>query len=137
MLVRIGECNSTFSSSLSYAKTECKAYNVVDALIYPGLGFGAMITQARTMTDTMIIAGTRRLASLAPALRDPDLPLLPDFADAPKVNYEVAVAVAEQAIKEGSAGVDWKKDEVREKIEEAQWVPEYPDYEYDSTASQD
>ena len=59
----------------------------LDALIYPGLGFGSMITQASTMTDTMIIAGTRRLASLAPALRDPDLPLLPDFADAPKVNY--------------------------------------------------
>ena len=102
-----------------------------DALIYPGLGFGSMITKARTMTDTMIIAGTRRLASLAPALHDPDLPLLPDFSDAPMVNYEVAVAVAEQAIAEGSARVDWSKDEVRARIKEAQWVPAYLDYEYD------
>ncbi|KAI0684678.1 hypothetical protein BC835DRAFT_1388565 [Cytidiella melzeri] len=102
-----------------------------NALIYPGLGFGSMITNARTMTDTMIIAGTRRLASLAPALRDPDLPLLPDFADAPKVNYEVAVAVAEQAIEEGSARVGWKKEEVRERVKEAQWQPVYEDYEYD------
>ena len=90
-----------------------------------------MITKARTMTDTMIIAGTRRLASLAPALLDPDLPLLPDFSDAPMVNYEVAVAVAEQAIAEGSARVDWSKDEVRARIKEAQWVPAYLDYEYD------
>lgn len=90
-----------------------------------------MITKARTMTDTMIIAGTRRLASLAPALRDPDLPLLPDFADAPMVNYEVAVAVAEQAIEEGTAGVDWKKEEVRDRIKQAQWMPTYMDYEYD------
>ena len=68
-----------------------------DALIYPGLGFGAMLSKARTLTDTMIIAGTRRLASLAPALADPDDALLPDFADAPRVNYEVAVAVVDVA----------------------------------------
>ena len=90
-----------------------------------------MITQARIMTDSMIIAGTRRLASLAPALKDPDLPLLPDFADAPEVNYEIAVAVAEQAIEEGSAGVDWRKEEAREKIRQAQWIPVYKEFIYD------
>lgn len=103
----------------------------VDALIYPGLGFGSVITQARCMTDTMIIAGTRRLASLAPALKDPDLPLLPDFAIAPKVNYEVAVAVAEQAIEEGSAGVSWQKEEARARVQKAQWEPVYADFVYD------
>ena len=106
-------------------------FSLTDALIYPGLGFGAMITEARTMTDTMIIAGTQRLASLAPALHDPDLPLLPDFADAPKVNYEVAVAVAEQAIEEGTAGVDWKKKEARDRVHAAQWAPVYKQYVYD------
>ena len=90
-----------------------------------------MITEARTMTDTMIIAGAQRLASLAPALKDPDLPLLPDFADAPTVNFEVAVAVAEQAIDEGTAGVPWKKDEVRERVKAAQWQPVYKDFVYD------
>ncbi|KAI0348336.1 hypothetical protein BDW22DRAFT_1350522 [Trametopsis cervina] len=115
-----------------YIIAECN-----NALVYPGLGFGAMITRARTMTDTMIIAGTQRLASLAPALRDPDLPLLPDFADAPEVNYEVAVAVAEQAIEEGSADVDWSKDEVRSRIRETQWQPVYADYEYDPKGLRD
>lgn len=112
--------------TLLHSIAECN-----NALIYPGLGFGAMITQARIMTDTMIIAGTQRLASLAPALQDPDLPLLPDFADAPKVNFEVAVAVAEQAIEEGNAGVEWTKDEVRDRVKNAQWQPVYQDYEYD------
>lgn len=90
-----------------------------------------MITQARQLTDTMIVAGTRRLASLSPALRDPDNALLPDFADAAYVNFEVAVAVAEQAIREGSAGVDWKQDDVKEKVHESQWKPEYLPFEYD------
>ncbi|KDQ62848.1 hypothetical protein JAAARDRAFT_28821 [Jaapia argillacea MUCL 33604] len=109
-----------------YVIAECN-----NALIYPGLGFGAVISKARKLTDTMIIAGTRRLASLSPALKDPDDALLPDFADAPAVNFEVAVAVAEQAIEEGSAGVDWKKEEVRGKVREKQWWPVYGKYVYD------
>lgn len=79
----------------------------------------------------MIIAGARKLASLSPALKDPDDSLLPDFGDAPSVNFEVAVAVAEQAIEEGCAGVDWKKEEVREKAKIKHWLPEYADYVYD------
>jgi malate dehydrogenase (oxaloacetate-decarboxylating) len=102
-----------------------------DALIYPGLGFGAVLAQSRELTDTMIIAGARRLASLSPALKDPDDSLLPDFGEAPDVNLEVAVAVAEQAIEEGRAGVDWKKEEVRERAVERRWEPFYGNYEYD------
>ncbi|TFK56407.1 hypothetical protein OE88DRAFT_1669769 [Heliocybe sulcata] len=109
-----------------YIIAECN-----NALIYPGLGFGAVISQARKISDSMIIAGTRRLASLSPALKDPDNALLPDMADAPQVNYEVSVAVAEQAIEEGIAGVNWKKEEVREKLKEKRWEPVYGTYVYD------
>ncbi|KAJ7724244.1 hypothetical protein B0H16DRAFT_326445 [Mycena metata] len=109
-----------------YIIAECN-----NALIYPGLGFGAIITKSREMTDTMIIAGARRLASLSPALKDPDDALLPDFADAPEVNFEVAVAVAEQAVEEGSANVTWKKEEAREKVRQHIWRPIYGEYVYD------
>ncbi|SJL13483.1 related to NADP+-dependent malic enzyme [Armillaria ostoyae] len=109
-----------------YIIAECN-----NALIYPGLGFGAMLCQSRKMTDTMIIAGARRLASLSPALKDPDDALLPDFGDAPQVNFEVAVAVAEQGIEEGSAGVDWSKEEVRVKAKAKLWEPVYAEYVYD------
>ncbi|KAJ4470847.1 hypothetical protein J3R30DRAFT_3300141 [Lentinula aciculospora] len=109
-----------------YIIAECN-----NALIYPGLGFGAMISHSRIMTDTMIIAGARRLASLSPALTNPDDALLPDFGDAPSINFEVAVAVAEQAIEEGSAGVDWMKEEVREKAKEKLWRPIYGEYVFD------
>ncbi|KAJ6502631.1 hypothetical protein DFH09DRAFT_1202264 [Mycena vulgaris] len=109
-----------------YVIAECN-----NALIYPGLGFGAIISKSRRMTDTMIIAGARRLASLSPALKDPDDALLPDFADAPQINFEVAVAVAEQAIDEGSADVSWKKEEAREKVRQHLWQPIYGEYVLD------
>ncbi|OCH92971.1 hypothetical protein OBBRIDRAFT_725739 [Obba rivulosa] len=111
-----------------------KEYKVAEcnnALIYPGLGFGAMVAKSRCLTDTMIIAGTRRLASLAPALKDPDDALLPDFGDAPAVSFEVAVAVAEQAVEEGSADVDWKKEEIRDRLRVKQWKAVYGKYIYD------
>lgn len=85
----------------------------------------------------MIVAGTRRLAALSPALKDPDDALLPDFGDAPGVNLEVAIAVAEQAITEGSAGVDWKVEEVRAKAQAFQWKPVYGTYVYDPDGAQD
>ena len=44
-----------------------------------------MLAQSRTLTDAMIIAGTRRLASLAPALSNPEEALLPDFGDSPAI----------------------------------------------------
>ncbi|KAL1741362.1 hypothetical protein HDZ31DRAFT_67003 [Schizophyllum fasciatum] len=113
-------------SGRDYPIAECN-----NALIYPGLGFGAVLSRSREVTDNMIIAGARRLASLSPALQDPDNSLLPDFQDAPAVNLEVAVAVAEQAIEDGTAGVSWAKEEVRERAKERSWEPVYPNYVYD------
>ena len=90
-----------------------------------------MLSKARTLTDTMVIAGAQRLAALAPALADPDAALLPAFGAAPAVNLEVAVAVVEQALTEGSANVNWAREEVRERVREAQWRPIYGEYVFD------
>jgi malate dehydrogenase (oxaloacetate-decarboxylating) len=90
-----------------------------------------MCVQSRSVTDAMIITAARRLASLSPALADPDDALLPDFADSPSVNFEIAVAVAEEAIEEGTAGVQWTKEETRAKMKEIQWKPIYGRYVYD------
>lgn len=79
----------------------------------------------------MIVAGTKALAALSPALKDPDAALLPDFEEARQANLEVAIAVAKQAIDEGLANVEWGADEVRAKVEEKMWLPIYDEYEFD------
>lgn len=71
--------------------------------------------------------------SACACVEEPDDALLPDFGNAPLVNFEVAVAVVEQAIEEGSAGVDWNKDEVREKARAKQWKPMYKEDLYDTS----
>ena len=51
----------------------------LQALIYPGLGLGAILAEAKMMTDGMIAAGAKRLSNMAPALKDPTDALLPAF----------------------------------------------------------
>jgi len=112
-----------------YQIAECN-----NALIYPGLGLGSIIASARKVSDGMIIAGAQRLAALAPALKDPDEGLLPDFGDAKRVNFEVGVAVAQAAIAEGLAGEEeknWNHEEVEQKVRERAWRPVYVEYVYD------
>ncbi|KAG9049298.1 NAD-dependent malic enzyme, mitochondrial [Tulasnella sp. UAMH 9824] len=111
-----------------YIIAECN-----NALIYPGIGFGAVLAESKTISDSMIIAGAQALASLSPALKDPDAALLPDFGDAPHVNFEVAVAVAEHAVAEGLAGVKWQKEDVRDRVKERIWHPVYGTYHYDAS----
>src|SRR5262249_35643124 len=87
-----------------------------NALIYPGLGFGAVLSRAKEITDRMIVAGANRLAELSPAIRKQKSTslsnngeggdylvkaLLPDFREAPSVNFEIGIAVAEQAVRDG------------------------------------
>jgi malate dehydrogenase (oxaloacetate-decarboxylating) len=94
----------------------------------------------------MLIEGAKRLASLSPAIQAAQNleeyeyngeSLLPDFGISPGVNFEIGIAVAEQAVKEGSAGAAWlgQGDDVAEQIrlraKENVWVPVYPDYVYD------
>ena len=90
-----------------------------------------MLSQSRSVTDSMIITGARRLAALSPALKDPDAALLPDFGDAPEVNFQVGMAVGGKAIEEGIAGVDWRKEVVREKARAKVWKPVYGEYQHE------
>ncbi|ODN94753.1 malate dehydrogenase (oxaloacetate-decarboxylating) [Cryptococcus wingfieldii CBS 7118] len=118
-------------SDKKYIVAECN-----NALIYPGLGLGTILSKSSTMTDKMIVAGAQRLAHLAPALKEknPDLALLPAFGDAQAVNFEVALAVIEQAVEEGVSreeGLPKGKEEVRKWALEKRWEPEYVEFEYD------
>ncbi|WVR00175.1 hypothetical protein IAU59_007317 [Kwoniella sp. CBS 9459] len=114
-----------------YIVAECN-----NALIYPGLGLGAILSRASKMTDSMIVAGSKRLAELAPSSEknDPDASLLPDFGDAPSVNFEIALSVMDAAINDGVAteqDMPEDKEERKEWAKEKSWAPVYSEYEYD------
>ncbi|GFZ51455.1 NAD-ME [Saitozyma sp. JCM 24511] len=83
-----------------------KTYQVAqtnNALIYPALGLGAILARSRTISSSMLMAGVHALASLSPALTNPEASLLPDLADVRAVSVDVAAAVVRQAVADGNA----------------------------------
>ena len=98
-----------------------------NSYIFPGLALGILVSRARRVTDTMIMAAAKTLASLSPARADKNAPLLPPIGDSRKVGLIVGEAVGLQAVADGvsQAGVE----DMRERIDAYVWEPVYQPYE--------
>jgi len=93
-----------------------------NAMLYPGLGLGTIVSQARLVSIGMLAAAANALSSLV-AVRLPGASLLPHIDDLRSVTVTVAVAVAEAAVAEGLAMVEL--DDIVKQVEDAMWQPEY------------
>ena len=101
---------------------------VNNSYIFPGLALGILVSRARRVTDSMIMAAAKMLAQLSPARKDSSQPLLPPVADSRKVSMQVAEAVGRQAMADGVAGVDTGEDLVNQ-LYAYVWEPVYLPYE--------
>src|SRR5207245_8939994 len=78
---------------------------VNNAMLYPGLCLGAIVSRARRISAGMFAAAANAVSSLV-AVRQSGASLLPHIDDLRSVSLTVAVAVAEAAAAEGLAGVE-------------------------------
>jgi malate dehydrogenase (oxaloacetate-decarboxylating) len=101
---------------------------VNNSYIFPGLALGILVSRATRVTDGMIMAATKALASLSPARADKNAPLLPPIADARKTSAAVAEGVFRQAIADGVAEPT-SDAEIAEKLSDYMWEPVYRLYE--------
>lgn len=101
---------------------------VNNSYIFPGLSLGILVSRARRVTDGMIMAAAKALASLSPARTDKSAPLLPPIADSRKTSAAVAAAVGRQAMTEGVAET-CDEAAFAERIRDYVWEPEYQQYE--------
>ena len=76
---------------------------VNNSYIFPGLALGTLVSRARHVTDGMIMAATRALASLSPTHKNKNAPLLPPITECRQISLVVAEAVGKQAFAEGVA----------------------------------
>ncbi|HUN82155.1 MAG TPA: NAD-dependent malic enzyme, partial [Phycisphaerae bacterium] len=95
---------------------------VNNAMLYPGLALGAIVSQASRISDGMFAAAASALSSLV-AVRQPGASLLPHIDDLRSVSAMVAGAVAEAAVAEGVAQV--KLSDIVQQVQDAMWQPEY------------
>jgi malate dehydrogenase (oxaloacetate-decarboxylating) len=99
-----------------------------NSYIFPGLALGILVSRARRVTDGMIMAAAKKLASLSPAIEDSNAPLLPPIGDSRKMGLAVAEAVGMAAIAEGVAGLESGSD-LLSALQAYVWEPEYRPYE--------
>ncbi|MFB9680814.1 NAD-dependent malic enzyme [Streptosporangium vulgare] len=93
-----------------------------NALLYPGVGLGVIVSRARRVSDGMLQAAAEAVGSMAD-VSAPGASLLPPVGDLREVSATVAVAVARQAAAEGLARVELS-DPVQQ-VQDAMWQPRY------------
>ncbi|MGA8710726.1 MAG: NAD-dependent malic enzyme [Thermoplasmata archaeon] len=95
--------------------------------IFPALGLGLVAGRCRRATDSMLLAAARSLAEHSPARENPHAPLLPTLRSLRGVAEDIALAVAREGQRR-SLAPSMSVDELRARIRQARWEPEYPLY---------
>jgi malate dehydrogenase (oxaloacetate-decarboxylating) len=95
---------------------------VNNAMLYPGLALGAIVSRASRISDGMFAAAANAVSSLV-TVRQPGASLLPHIDDLRSVSVTVAAAVIEAARAEGLTGVRF--DDIVQQVQDAMWQPEY------------
>ena len=95
-----------------------------NAFIFPGIGLGALVAQAREVTESMFEAAARRLAE---ELRQEDLEagaLYPPIPALRRSTARIAAAVVRQAREDG-VGAQVPDAEIPDRVAAAMWEPNY------------
>jgi malate dehydrogenase (oxaloacetate-decarboxylating) len=126
-LVAWTEGRALLASGSSYPPVTYRGVTYViaqanNALLYPGLGLGAIASRANRVSDGMFVAAASAVSSLV-TVRQLGASLLPQIDDLRSVSLTVAVAVAEAAVAEGLAGVRF--GDLEQTVKDAMWQPAY------------
>jgi len=95
-----------------------------NALIFPGLGLGAIVAGASRITDGMITASAHAVANLTDTSK-PGAPILPRIDDLAETSLAVATAVARAAVHDGVAKADLADGQIEKAVRAATWCPRY------------
>ena len=105
-----------------------------NAFIFPGVGLGAIVAEARTITQRMFLLAARTLADAVSADRLASGALYPPVDSLRAVSRSIAVVVATEAVREGLAGIagaDGSPPDdaaIAAAVDGAMWWPDYVPY---------
>ncbi|MFF2426832.1 NAD-dependent malic enzyme [Streptomyces mirabilis] len=94
-----------------------------NALLYPGLGLGTIVSGATHVTDNMLLAAAEAVAGQVD-VSERGASLLPPVANLRASSATVAVAVAKAAAQDGVATKSY--DNLIQAVQDAMWDPVYP-----------
>ena len=95
-----------------------------NVFVFPGVGLGVIVAQAREVTDEMFLVAAHELAGLVSADRLRRGALYPPIAGLRSVARAIAIAVAREA-RDGGHGLDRSDLEIEAAVDAAMWWPDY------------
>ena len=96
-----------------------------NALLYPGLGLGTIVSGASHVTDGMLLAAAEAVAGQVD-VSAPGASLLPSVANLRASSATVAVAVAKAAVDDKVATI--RPDNLVQAVQDAMWQPVYSEH---------
>lgn len=113
------------SATVAYQGIDYQIGQANNALIYPGVGFGALAVNARIINDEMLAAAAHALGGLVD-VKAPGAPVLPQVSQLTDFSKQVAIAVAQSAIDQGLAQTDLSAEQA---VAAMHWQPEYQPFD--------
>jgi len=98
-----------------------------NVFIFPGLGLGAIVAEARQVTKEMVIVAARTLSEATSSARIAAGALYPPVTDLRIVSRAVALAVAAEAVRSGVADLSADAN-LEAEVDAAMWWPAYTPY---------
>ena len=98
-----------------------------NALIFPGVGLGAIAVEARWLPDEAFRAASRALFEFTAPSRRPGAPIYPPLQRLREVSSAVAIAVAHSLVDSGAAP-PLARGEIESRIAATVWEPVYRPY---------
>ncbi|MGH3170888.1 MAG: malic enzyme-like NAD(P)-binding protein [Trebonia sp.] len=109
---------------VEYAGVSYQIGQANNALVYPGLGLGTIVSDASKVTAGMLLAAAEAVAGQVD-VSAPGAPLVPPVQNLCASSASTAVAVAEVVVADGVATV--KADSWVQPVQDAMWQPVYAD----------
>lgn len=100
-----------------------------NALAFPGIGVGAIITKSKVITDNMLYEASVAISEYSSRIGGSNVSLLPTIAESIKLAKCVAKAVAVAAINDKVSTKNIKVDDIDKLLESYFWEPRYLQYE--------
>ncbi len=95
-----------------------------NVFIFPGVGLGAIVAEAREVTDDAFLVAASELAALVSEERLVSGAMYPPVGDLRRIARAIAVAVVRQ-LRDSGYGRQYRDEEIEPAVDEAMWWPAY------------